>query len=208
MTARLNLTVYRNPIVVEGLKTSFRQLNGKGTGKTLACGFPRHSRPIHSTPLHVAPGNQLCAHRLPIWPHRPYGQTRSGEETPRAKVGLCPDHTLRASSIDQLCNSRRETHLSDRGPTTPNQQRVCVQELRFLSPVGLRGHPVHQRERCKSAESRINLLPGTPLRYCGVDETRDWSFGIVYALGLAPRPRLAGRSPSGQRPEVRVQRPV
>jgi hypothetical protein len=48
-------------------------------------------------------------------------------------------------------------------------------ELRFLSPSGLRGHSVHQRERCKSAESRINLLPGTPPRYCGVDETRDWS---------------------------------
>jgi hypothetical protein len=37
------------------------------------------------------------------------------------------------------------------------------------------GHPVHQRERCKSAESRINLLLGTPLRYRDVDETRDWS---------------------------------
>jgi hypothetical protein len=36
-------------------------------------------------------------------------------------------------------------------------------------------HSVHQRQRCKSAESRINLLPGTPLRYCDVDETRDWS---------------------------------
>jgi hypothetical protein len=36
-------------------------------------------------------------------------------------------------------------------------------------------HPVHQRQRYKSAESRINLLLGTPLRYCGVDETRDWS---------------------------------
>jgi hypothetical protein len=48
-------------------------------------------------------------------------------------------------------------------------------ELRFLSPSGLRDHSVHQRERCKSAESRINLLPGTPPRHCGVDETRDWS---------------------------------
>src|SRR4051794_3521978 len=37
----------------------------------------------------------------------------------------------RASSIDQLCNSRRETHLSDRGPTTPNQQRVCA----YTGPV-------------------------------------------------------------------------
>jgi hypothetical protein len=37
------------------------------------------------------------------------------------------------------------------------------------------GHPVHQRERCKSAESRINLLLGTPPRYCDVDGTRDWS---------------------------------
>jgi hypothetical protein len=37
------------------------------------------------------------------------------------------------------------------------------------------GHPVHQRERYKSVESRINLLLGTPPRYCGVDETRDWS---------------------------------
>jgi hypothetical protein len=36
-------------------------------------------------------------------------------------------------------------------------------------------HPVHQRERCKSAESRINLLLGTPPRYCDVDGTRDWS---------------------------------
>jgi hypothetical protein len=36
-------------------------------------------------------------------------------------------------------------------------------------------HLVHQRERCKSVESRINLLLGTPPRYCGVDETRDWS---------------------------------
>jgi hypothetical protein len=34
---------------------------------------------------------------------------------------------------------------------------------------------VHQFERCKSAESRINLLPGTSRRYCDVDETRDWS---------------------------------
>ena len=36
-------------------------------------------------------------------------------------------------------------------------------------------HSVHQRQRCKSAESRINLLLGTPLRYCDVDGTRDWS---------------------------------
>jgi hypothetical protein len=34
---------------------------------------------------------------------------------------------------------------------------------------------VRQFERCKSAESRINLLHGTPPRYCDVDETRDWS---------------------------------
>jgi hypothetical protein len=34
---------------------------------------------------------------------------------------------------------------------------------------------VHQYERCKSAESRINLLHGTPPRYCDVDKTRDWS---------------------------------
>ena len=37
------------------------------------------------------------------------------------------------------------------------------------------GHPVHQRERCKSAESRINLLRGTSRRYCDADGTRDWS---------------------------------
>jgi hypothetical protein len=37
------------------------------------------------------------------------------------------------------------------------------------------GHLVHQRERCKSAESRINLLLGTSPRYCDVDGTRDWS---------------------------------
>jgi len=36
-------------------------------------------------------------------------------------------------------------------------------------------HPVRQYERCKSAESRINLLLGTPPRYCDVDGTRDWS---------------------------------
>jgi hypothetical protein len=36
-------------------------------------------------------------------------------------------------------------------------------------------HLVHQRERCKSAESRINLLLGTLPRYCSVDGTRDWS---------------------------------
>jgi len=36
-------------------------------------------------------------------------------------------------------------------------------------------HSVHQREHCKSAESRINLLHGTSLCYCDVDETRDWS---------------------------------
>ena len=34
---------------------------------------------------------------------------------------------------------------------------------------------VRQFERCESAESRINLLHGTPPRYCDVDETRDWS---------------------------------
>jgi hypothetical protein len=34
---------------------------------------------------------------------------------------------------------------------------------------------VHQFERCRSAESRISLLRGTSLRYCDVDETRDWS---------------------------------
>jgi hypothetical protein len=37
------------------------------------------------------------------------------------------------------------------------------------------GHLVHQRERCKSDESRITLLHGTPPRHCDVDETRDWS---------------------------------
>src|ERR1700682_4136501 len=42
-------------------------------------------------------------------------------------------------------------------------------------PRWLAFHLVHQRERCKSAESRINLLLGTPPRYCGVDGTRDWS---------------------------------
>src|SRR6478752_118081 len=42
-------------------------------------------------------------------------------------------------------------------------------------PGWLACHPVHQRERCKSAESRINLLLGTPPRYCDVDGTRDWS---------------------------------
>src|SRR3954471_97404 len=42
-------------------------------------------------------------------------------------------------------------------------------------PRWLAFHLVHQRERCKSAESRINLLLGTPPRYCDVDETRDWS---------------------------------
>ena len=36
-------------------------------------------------------------------------------------------------------------------------------------------HLVHQRERYKSVESRINLLLGTPPRYCDVDGTRDWS---------------------------------
>jgi hypothetical protein len=36
-------------------------------------------------------------------------------------------------------------------------------------------HLVHQRERCKSAESRINLLHGTSRRYCDADGTRDWS---------------------------------
>ena len=34
---------------------------------------------------------------------------------------------------------------------------------------------VHQYERYKSAESRINLLHGTSRRCCDVDETRDWS---------------------------------
>jgi hypothetical protein len=52
---------------------------------------------------------------------------------------------------------------------------VWPQELRFLSPNDLRDHSVHQRVRCKSAESRINLLLGTLPRYCSVDETRDWS---------------------------------
>jgi hypothetical protein len=37
------------------------------------------------------------------------------------------------------------------------------------------GHLVRQNERCKSAESRINLLHGTSRRYCDMDETRDWS---------------------------------
>ena len=36
-------------------------------------------------------------------------------------------------------------------------------------------HLVHQCQRCKSAESRINLLLGTSPRHCDVDETRDWS---------------------------------
>src|ERR1700742_4027805 len=37
----------------------------------------------------------------------------------------------RASTIEHLCNSRRETHLSDRGPTTPDRQRVCA----YTGPV-------------------------------------------------------------------------
>jgi hypothetical protein len=36
-------------------------------------------------------------------------------------------------------------------------------------------HLVRQLERCKSVESRINLLLCTPRRQGGVDETRDWS---------------------------------
>jgi hypothetical protein len=42
-------------------------------------------------------------------------------------------------------------------------------------PRWLAYHLVHQRGRCKSAESRINLLLGTLPRHCSVDETRDWS---------------------------------
>jgi len=36
-------------------------------------------------------------------------------------------------------------------------------------------HLVRQLERCKSVESRINLLHGTSRRCGDVDETRDWS---------------------------------
>jgi hypothetical protein len=36
-------------------------------------------------------------------------------------------------------------------------------------------HLIHQCERCKSAESRIDLLHGASPRYCDADETRDWS---------------------------------
>jgi hypothetical protein len=59
----------------------------------------------------------------------------------------------------------------------PKLKRFAVwpRELRLLFPNDLRDHSVHQRERCKSAESRINLLPGTLPRYRSVDETRDWS---------------------------------
>jgi hypothetical protein len=60
-------------------------------------------------------------------------------------------------------------------PPKLKRLRFGIWSSGLLSPSGLRGYSVHQRERCKSAESRINLLPGTPPRYCGVDETRDWS---------------------------------
>jgi hypothetical protein len=52
--------------------------------------------------------------------------------------------------------------------------RVGLESSGFYSQM-VCDHLVHQRERCKSAESRINLLLGTSPRYCDVDETRDWS---------------------------------
>src|SRR5918994_1506627 len=61
-----------------------------------------------------------------------------------------------------------------RPPPKLKRLRVGVKSSGFHPRMAC-GYPVHQRERCKSAESRINLLPGTPPRYCGVDETRDWS---------------------------------
>jgi hypothetical protein len=45
---------------------------------------------------------------------------------------------------------------------------VRPRELRLPSPDGSRDHLVHQYERCKSAESRINLLhqhAAAPLRH-------------------------------------------
>jgi hypothetical protein len=61
-----------------------------------------------------------------------------------------------------------------RPPPKLKRLRFGVRSSGFLFPSDLRDRSVHHRGRCKSAESRINLLPGTPLRHCGVDETRDW----------------------------------
>jgi hypothetical protein len=52
--------------------------------------------------------------------------------------------------------------------------RLGLESSGFYSQMAC-GLLVRQFERCKSAESRINLLHGTPPRYCDVDETRDWS---------------------------------
>jgi hypothetical protein len=61
-----------------------------------------------------------------------------------------------------------------RPPPKLKRLRVGLASSGFYSQK-VCGHLVHQRERCKSAESRINLLLGTSPRYCDVDETRDWS---------------------------------
>src|SRR5829696_1958520 len=58
-------------------------------------------------------------------PHREAGSIRLRDACPL----WCA--VPRASTIDQLGNSRRETHLSGRGPTTPNRQRVCA----YTGPV-------------------------------------------------------------------------
>jgi hypothetical protein len=84
-------------------------------------------------------------------------QARTGLELKHNKAGV----SLAGSGDTGVSPSKPPSYATHAGPK-PNPSRFAAVWFISASAAG-------------PAESRINLLHGTPRRCCGVDETRDWS---------------------------------
>jgi hypothetical protein len=111
--------------------------------------------------VRFSPGNRSSLTR------RPYQHKKKVARIPRRERGP-PAHWL--PGVEEFTSS----FFFRWPPPKLKRLRFGLRSSGFY-PQMVCSHPVHQRERCKSAESRINLLLGTPPRYCDVDGTRDWS---------------------------------
>jgi hypothetical protein len=116
---------------------------------------------------------------IPSWAFPPPGspsRRRANAFTPAAARGLGwdPVESLPQSTFSVPSSSSAFLSRGCR-PARGFRPAALAEFPRRLLRRMVCGHSVHQRQRCKSIESRINLLLGTPPRYCDVDGTRDWS---------------------------------
>jgi hypothetical protein len=103
------------------------------------------------------------------------GEEERGGDSPKKKGGPQPRVESRTAPHAGYPESRNSLPRSSSVGHHKLMRLRCGLRSSGFHPQMACGHLVHQRERCKSAESRINLLHGTSPRYCDVDETRDWS---------------------------------